>query len=215
MKAIKNIETLIERLSLIDRDWQRIIYDKTGAILLESLNLVSNCGYISLDADSEYSFSLGMDTTEYCEINSIDEVVSYIKAMESYSDRLLDVSYGSFAKSELFWGIFERILLRPENFSDSEEQEWGLYNIGTCKEHVELHMALIPCDAADIWLDISEKTTIDDALMKLVSQLNVEADYHDWLPTQNVFERVYSVPNTYEALKAKCSKGSVFGWLNT
>lgn len=214
MKAIKNIETLIERLTLEDKDWQRIIYDKTGVLLLASLNLVSNCGYISLDADSEYSYSSGVDTTAYCEINSIDEAISYIKTMESYSDRLLDVSYGRFTKSELFWGIFERILLRPENFSASEEQEWGLYSIGSYKEHVELHMALIPCDAADIWLDISKETTIDAALTMLVSQLNVETDYHDWLTPQKVFEGTYSVPNTYEELMANCSKGSVFGWLN-
>ena len=37
MKAINNIDTLIERLSLIDKDWQRIIYDKTGVILSERL----------------------------------------------------------------------------------------------------------------------------------------------------------------------------------
>ena len=210
MKAIRNMDTLIERLSLMDEDWQRIIYDKTGVILLESLDLVSNCGCIHLDEDSVYSYSSGVDMTEYCEINSIDEAIAYIKGMESYSDILQDVSYGSFTKAELYWGILERILLRPENFSN-DGQEWGLYNIGKHEEHVVLHMALIACDALDICLDISAETTIDDALNMLVSELNVEVEHNDLLLPQKVFEGTYSVPNTYEELKAECSKGLMFG----
>lgn len=210
MKAIKNLDTLIERLSLLDKDWQRSIYDKTGVILTEKLDLVSNCGCISLDEESDYSYSSGVDTTEYCEINSIDDTVSYIKAMESYSDILQDVSYGKFTKSEFYWGILERILLRPDNFSD-EGQEWGLYNIGLFEEQVVVCMALIACDSIDLYFDFSEETTLDDALMMLVAELNEEVEYSDWLPLQKIFDIKYSVPNTYEELKAKCYKGLMFG----
>lgn len=212
MKAIKNIETLVERLSLIDKDWQKIIYDKTGAILLESLNLVSNCGYISLDADSEYSYSSAIDTTEYCEINSIDEVISYIKEMESYSALLVDQSFGKFTKSDLFWGIYERILLQNDNMDESE-QYWGLYSIGQYNGNIELHMALIPCSPADIWLNITVDTSLDEALEMLVAELNVEVEYQEWLPMQKVFSTDYSVPKTYDEIKGKCSPGSFFGWL--
>ena len=54
MKAINNIDTLIERLALIDKDWQRIIYDKTGVILSERLSLVSNCGSVYLNDEDLY-----------------------------------------------------------------------------------------------------------------------------------------------------------------
>ena len=204
------METLIARLSLMDKDWQRIIYDATGVILLESLDLVSNCGCISLDEDSVYSYASGADVTEYCEVNSIDEAIAYIKAMDSYSDLFQDVSYGKFSKAELYWGILERILLRPENFSD-EGQAWGLYNIGTHGEQVQLHMALIACDAVDIGLDISEGTTLKAALQMVVTELNVSADVQDWIPYQKVFAGVYSVPRTYAELQDRCSTGVVFG----
>ena len=139
MKEINNIDTLIERLALIDKDWQRIIYDKTGVILSERLDLVSNCGIVDLvyedlyyDEDNEDN-----DEIEYCEINSIDEAISYIEAMKSSVDRLQDVSYGKFTKSELFWAILERILLRPENFDENGVQPWALYCIGKYEQDVE------------------------------------------------------------------------------
>lgn len=179
---------------------------------MESLNLVSNCGYISLDADSEYSYSSAIDTTEYCEINSIDEVISYIKEMESYSALLVDQSFGKFTKSDLFWGIYERILLQNDNMDESE-QYWGLYSIGQYNGNIELHMALIPCSPADIWLNITVDTSLDEALEMLVAELNVEVEYQEWLPMQKVFSADYSVPKTYDEIKGKCSPGSVFGWL--
>ena len=63
MKAINNIDTLIERLALIDKDWQRIIYDKTGIILSERLYLVSNCGSVDLEDESLY-FDEDIDSKE-------------------------------------------------------------------------------------------------------------------------------------------------------
>lgn len=213
MKPIKNIENLIQRLSSNDNSWQRTIYEATGVILTESLYLFSNCGCISLNIDFEYHYVSGVDTTEYCEVNSIEDIIAYIKEMESYSDFLIDVSYGNFTKSSLFWGIYERILLRHENHDEAGEQYWGLYSISKYEEHTELHMALIPCCSAEIWTDISTETTINDVLAELVSVINVEADNRDWLPVQKVFDVNYAVPNTYDELKAKCSKGEVFGWL--
>lgn len=212
MKAIKNIDSLVSRMASINNQWQRIVFDSTGVILLENLTLFGNCGYISLDQDSDYSYVSGVDTTEYCEINTVAELVSYIKEMESYSALLVDQSFGKFTKSELFWGIYEWILLQYDNMNESE-QYWGLYNIGQYKENVELHMALIPCSPADIWLNITEDTTLDEALEMLVAELNVEVEYNDWIPMQKVFKGNYNVPKTYDEILEKCSPGAVFGWL--
>lgn len=212
MKAINNIDTLIERLALIDKDWQRIIYDKTGVILSERLNLVSNCGIVDLvyedlyyDEDNEDN-----DEIEYCEINSIDEAISYIEAMKSSVDRLQDVSYGKFTKSELFWAILERILLRPENLNEDGVQPWALFSIGKDEQDVVAWIwdALTGWNA--IGLDITEETTLDDALMMFASELNVDAEVQDWAPYLKIFDVEYSVPNTYEELKTAFSKGSVF-----
>ena len=212
MKEINNIDTLIERLALIDKDWQRIIYDKTGVILSERLNLVSNCGSVDLvyedlyyDEDNEDN-----DEIEYCEINSIDEAISYIEAMKSSVDRLQDVSYGKFTKSELFWAILERILLRPENLNEDGVQPWALFSIGKDEQHVEVWIWDVFNGYNAIWLDITEKTTLDDALMMLVSELNPNAEDQDWAPYLKIFDVEYSVPNTYEELKTAFSKGSVF-----
>ena len=212
MKEINNIDTLIERLALIDKDWQRIIYDKTGIILSERLSLVSNCGSVYLndedlyyDEDNEDNYEI-----EYCEINSIDEAISYIEAMKSSVDRLQDVSYGKFTKSELFWAILERILLRPENFDENGVQPWALFSIGKDEQDVVAWIwdALTGWNA--IGLDITEETTLDDALMMFASELNVDAEVQDWAPYLKIFDVEYSVPNTYEELKTIFSKGSVF-----
>ena len=212
MKEINNIDTLIERLALIDKDWQRIIYDKTGVILSERLNLVSNCGIVDLvyedlyyDEDNEDN-----DEIEYCEINSIDEAISYIEAMKSSVDRLQDVSYGKFTKSELFWAILERILLRPENFDENGVQPWTLYCIGKYEQDVEVWIGDVLTGWNAIGLEITEETTLDDALMMLVSHLNINAEVQDWAPYLKIFDIEYSVPNTYEELKTIFSKGSVF-----
>ena len=209
MKAINNIDTLIERLALIDKDWQRIIYDKTGVILSERLYLVSNCGIVYLD-DEDLYYNEDNDEIEYCEINSIDEAISYIEAMKSSVDRLQDVSYGKFTKSELFWAILERILLRPENFDENGVQPWALFSIGKDEQDVEAWI----WDALTSWnaigLDITEETTLDDALMMFASELNINAEVQDWAPYLKIFDIDYSVPNTYEELKTIFSKGSVF-----
>lgn len=209
MKAINNIDTLIERLSLIDKDWQRIIYDKTGVILSERLSLVSNCGSVYLN-DEDLYYDDDNDEIEYCEINSIDEAILYIQAMKSSVDRLQDVSYGKFTKSELFWAILERILLRPENFDENGVQPWALFSIGKDEQDVEAWI----WDALTSWnaigLDITEETTLDDALMMFASELNINAEVQDWAPYLKIFDIDYSVPNTYEELKTIFSKGSVF-----
>lgn len=209
MKAINNIDTLIERLALIDKDWQRIIYDKTGVILSERLYLVSNCGIVYLD-DEDLYYNEDNDEIEYCEINSIDEAISYIEAMKSSVDRLQDVSYGKFTKSELFWAILERILLRPENLNEDGVQPWALYCIGKYEQHVEVWIWDVFNGYNAIWLDITEKTTLDDALMMLVSELNPNAEDQDWAPYLKILDVEYSVPHTYEELKTIFSKGSVF-----
>ena len=209
MKAINNIDTLIERLSLIDKDWQRIIYDKTGVILSERLSLVSNCGSVYLN-DEDLYYDDDNDEIEYCEINSIDEAISYIQAMKSSVDRLQDVSYGKFTKSELFWAILERILLRPENFDENGVQPWALFSIGKDEQDVEAWIwdALTGWNA--IGLEITEETTLDDALMMFASELSINAEVQDWAPYLKIFDIDYSVPNTYEELKTIFSKGSVF-----
>ena len=210
MKAINNIDTLIERLALIDKDWQRIIYDKTGIILSERLYLVSNCGSVDLEDESLY-FDEDIDTIEYCEVNSIDEAISYIEAMKCSLDGLLqDVSYGKFTKSELFWAILERILLRPENFNEDGVQPWALYCIGKDEQDVEVWIGDVLTGWNATSLEITDKTTLDDALKMLVSELNTGADDEDGPPYQKIFDVEYSVPNTYEDLKTIFSKGSVF-----
>ena len=171
---------------------------------------MSNCGSVFLEDESLY-FDEDNDEIEYCEINSIDEAISYIEAMKSSLDGLLqDVSYGKFTKSELFWAILERILLRPENFDENGVQPWALFSIGKDEQDVEAWIwdALTGWNA--IGLDITEETTLDDALMMFASELNINAEVQDWAPYLKIFDIDYSVPNTYEELKTIFSKGSVF-----
>lgn len=89
-------------------------------------------------------------------------------------------------------------------------QIWALFSIGKDEQHVDLDIFDVLGGHGSIWLDITEETTLDDALVMFVAQLNENADVQDWIPYQNIFEVKYSVPNTYEELKAIFSKGTVF-----
>lgn len=88
-----------------NQEWQRMIYDEPVAILILNNGygtLLSNCGYIDLDHDSERCSKNSIDCAEYCEMKSIEELINYIKSMKSYDDFRRDISYGKFTKSELF-----------------------------------------------------------------------------------------------------------------
>lgn len=214
MKAILNMDKLLNTLSEEDPLWQEKIYARTGVIpVFKCGALFSNCGYIDLDRDAEYCYVSGEDRTEYCEINSISEFVEYILEMESYQEFLVDVSLGRFTKADLFWAVYSTIINPVENrlhADGSIDAEWGLYSIRFCQEHLELNMAVIACGPADLWIDIDEETELPEALNHIVEQMNMED-----LPKQKVFmEYLQKKPTTFEELKKKLELDGEFNWLH-
>lgn len=219
MKAIINTKVLKEILSSQDKNWQERIYDETGVLLLflkSSPILFSNCGYIDLDIDAEYRYSNTKDQTEYCVISSIEEMTDYILKMPSYKEFLMDCSLGNFSKSELFWGIYSRIISAPQNLALSKNPGdivYGLYSIGEYEGKIDLYMAAVEYNAMSIWLPIDPNLSLNDVLDILVKELNeISEDLGEPL-YDNHIENEVSVPSSYSDLLRVLAPKAEFGWL--
>lgn len=219
MKAIKNDKELMIILGSEDVDWQRIIYVRTGVLLLFPQSgpiLFSNCGYIDLDHDADYKSFNGRDETAYCSITSIEEMVDYILAMPSYENFLKDVSYGAFSKAELFWGVYSRVISAPQNLALSKNPGnvvYGLYSICEYMGKIDLYMAAVEYDAMNIWLPINQNLVLNDMLDILVRELNeIAVDLGEPL-YKNHIENEIRVPSSYSELLRVLAPGAEFGWL--
>ena len=182
MKAIGNIQDLVDILSTEDTDWQKTIYNKTGVLVLINKHggvLLSNCGYVDLDVDAEYRSLHGKDVTQYTVIKSIQDLIEYILEMDSYHNYLVDIPLGQFTKSELFWSVQNQIILADGNQRRSDGtvyQDWGLYRISVYnrpippfseqkeEEMIVLDMALVDYDSTEIWIPRRLDLKLSDAL---------------------------------------------------
>lgn len=193
MKAIKNIDELC--IVITADDWLRQVYAATGVIPVPSVNnvtLVSNCGSVDLDADAEYHYSRGEDLTEYCNIKTPDNLIEYIKGMESYRDYLVDQPLGSFSKSELHWAVKERILRFYE--------DWALIRIGVSENEIAFHMALSGYDSTEINTPVG--LNLEETLRCLVREMNDLTEGLGDIPPCRVRDRVFSVPRSFDELMA-------------
>lgn len=220
MNAIRNMKELESVLSSYDSNWQRIIYEATGVILIPHKNgpiLFSNCGYIDLDIDAEYSGINGGDNTEYCSILSIDDIIEYILNMPSYHTVLKDVSYGKFSKSELFWSIYSYIIFAEQNLVLSDNPGdivYGLYSISEYENAIDLNMAAVAYDAITYSIPNFSTITLNEALALLVEQIN-DTSREIGEPLYSIYaENDIEIPTSYEGLLKKLQTNAEFGWLN-
>lgn len=213
MKPIKDRDELLHILENENPNWQKEIYEKTGVILMFAnygAVLFSNCGYLDFDCDTACYYRSGTDET------AIASLVECIKSMESYAEYLVDFSYGKFTKSELFWGIYERILLPIENQTLPDgtiETLWGLYKIGRYEEQVWLDMALIASDEINFEIDITKETTLHEALDSIAMTMTEITEIPGFC-LKNV-EKEYEVPRTYNELLNQTMPGGKFEWLRS
>lgn len=189
----KNIKELCR---LISKDeWQKSVYSATGVIPVlssGSIPLVSNCGFIELDSDAEYRYRKGEDLTEYCMVNSPEDLIHYISKMESYHKYLFDQPLGSYTKSELFWAVKERILRFYE--------DWELDRIRATKDEITLEMGLSGYDSTDI--DVPLGMNLNQTLSSVVEKMNFLIDGLNDIPLCRVHDRRFSVPRRFEELIA-------------
>lgn len=227
MRAIENLKNLQNLLNSKDPSWQEKLYDQTGVIAIlrgDSAILLSNCGYIDLDADAEYRYVRGEDLTQYCTITSTDELAEYICQMESYHEFLVDQSFGRFTKAELFWAVHSQIVDADENTirkNGEKIQDWGLYRISTYfhklknENEITLDMALIDYDACEMWIPWKKGLGLSDCLEHLVAEMNsITEDIDDISVYQVRYEKPIQVPKSYKELIALTQPGNVFDWLN-
>ena len=116
MERIHNIDVLEKILSKEDPLWQRRVYEEIGVAVLPwkeekpYWGLISSCGLADLEDDAEHRVANGRDESSCCDICSIEQLISYIKRMDTYRNVLQDISLGEFNKSDLFWAVYYRIL---------------------------------------------------------------------------------------------------------
>lgn len=215
MKAIRNMNRLSTLLEHENTAWQRVIYENTNTLPVffdKYALLVSNCGYVDLDNDAEYSYSKGCDHTEYCDIESINDLIIYIKGMESYRKYLIDRSFGRFSKSDLFWAVFYRILRYSENLKCNDGSiypAWHLSSIHEDEGRIVLDMALVDYDSIEMSLNIEANTTLDDALETLVTEINQINTTVDGLSQYSIDHIAAQVPHTYEELQRSIERGMI------
>lgn len=226
MKAIRNIEGIPAILKKEDAQWLKKVYDETGIIVAfrsKDAILVGKCGYIDLDNDAEYSVSGGVDTTQYCDIRTTNDLVEYVRAMDSYHKYLVDDSLGTFNKSDLFWAAIEQIIFAKDNQVHKDGKvyrDWGLNRISTYysepdnEEKIVLDMDLIEYDSTEIWISKRGTMSINEALDVICNEINaITADMKD-IPQYSVrSNRSYHVPNSYEEMLSLLQTDGVFGWL--
>lgn len=196
MKAIKNIDELC--IVITADDWQRPVYAGTGVIPVPFTNgvtLVSSCGFVDLDADAEYHYSRGEDLTECCTIETPDDLIKYIKGMESYRDYLVDQPLGRFSKSELYWAVKERILRFYE--------DWELYRIGVSENEIALQMALSGYDSTEISTPVG--LSLDETLRYVAQEMNALTEGLGDIPPCRVRDRLFTVPISFSDLLSSCS----------
>lgn len=217
MKAIKNDFLELQKvLASNDVNWQRIIYDRLGVLLLlkKTPILFSNCGYIDLDFDVEYRYVSGVDKTEYIEIHSIEDMIEYISNMPSYYKYLKDVAYDKYTKSELFWAICSRVIYAPQNLELSLPVENVLYGLNTISEYngeLELDISVVDRDTGIISLPLG--LTLNETLNLLVKQLNDCAIELGEPIYANRTENNVCVPSSYDDVLKKLESNAEFGWL--
>ena len=215
MKPIKNQSELPIILANESSNWQETVYDQTGVIPVFQDSepvIISNCGYIDLDADTEFRYFRGADLTEYYTISSIKEFITYILAMESYQKYLVNQTFGQFDKATLFWAIHNQIIYPLENQTRSDgsvKQDWSLLRISTYnkrdnEEVIDIEMSLIEYDAVGIWIPKKGNLSLSTCLESVVEEMNsITADIEvEEIPRYNVCkEKEVCVPYTYADLK--------------
>lgn len=231
MKAIENLNNLVDILNEEDNDWQKKIYNEIGVLVLINQHggvLLSNCGYIDLVIDAEYVYLSGNDKTEYTSIKSIQELIDYILNMESYHRFLVDMSLGQFTKSELFWSVQNQIVLAEENQhreDGSAYQDWGLYRISTetrpispynenNEEVIVLDMALVDYDTTEILIPRREDFGLSDALKKVTTEMNTITEDINDIPQYSVYcDKQVIVPNSFDDIERLIQPNGLFSWL--
>lgn len=221
MKAIRNLQSLALQLNSETSNWQKLVYEVTGVIPVQckdnSIALFGACGYIDLSDDADYRYSNGQDVTDYCEILSIQELVSYILAMESYQNILVDRSFGQFSKSELFWGIWSTLISPKTNQQRPDgscTQDWGLYHIQLYNGHIDLHMPLIEYNDCSLWIDHNPNQSLSEALEAVAIEMNNGTEDLEDIPVYHVIHsELQAPPSSFEELYSKLQPGQEFDWL--
>ena len=221
MKAIKNQQNLALQLANETSDWQKLVYNATSVIPVSckdsSITLFGACGYIDLSDDAVYRYSKNQDATDYCEILSVQELISYILAMESYQNILVDESLGLFSKSELFWGIWSTLISPKTNQQRPDgscTQDWGLYHIQLYNGHIDLHMPLIEYNDCSLWIDHIPHQSLSEALEAVAIEMNKVTEDLEEIPIYRVLHgELQAPPSSFEDLYSKLQPGGEFDWL--
>lgn len=217
MKAITNIGCLEKMLIAEDPSWQRMVFEKTGVIVLPGgqkqyhWDLVSSCGYADLgdDVDSNDGF---------CVLESIDDLIEYIMSMDAFNCALKNIKINDFYKADLFWAICERILFlnsyqdTTNNTYPDGNQVFGMRAIwgptgsdrqGVCDGHLWFDMSACGADAlSGIYVEVTDAVSLSRIIDLVAEQLECYEDILEGAKLLYHRDDDYSTPITYEEVLA-------------
>lgn len=227
-------------------DWQRIIYEKTGVLVRInycSVSFETTCAYIvfqryqkeELDSDQkldcthplcrqsvENSRNYDLETYDISNVRNLDDLIESIRQMHCYRQYLQDQNLGKFSKSDLYYGIWNRIFLAdinysridpnfgyeydPQFFTVDYDDSTRIYHVAITYEFGQrIYNAYDSYGFSKFYLQIREDTTLDDALKEVCDKLNkykeeLWSDNDKVLCYETAPAADFKVPETYEEL---------------
>ena len=208
---INDMHELEKNLDCENADWRKFVFEKTGVVVLPGADkagndwrLVSNCGeseFISL----EYDYESNNDIAENSCIKSIADLIEHITESRTFRTVLQDVNFGTFNKSDLFWGIQYRIMRQNCYKGNPLQQVYGMRAIS--KEGNTLWFDTSACGLDEIpgvEVEMKDGDTLTSVIEQVAQQLkefrDSQVDWSDEEYPRFSYEPTFAftVPRTFE-----------------
>lgn len=203
MFPIENIDTMDERLSKQNPNWQEELYNKIGVYCEKRPNyyqLYTACGSIDLEYETE--------SPAECEfiINTVDDLAIYITQMQAYKTILSDEVYGNFKKSEVFLHLLYNVIIPTtaathKKYKD-ESEHLSLYNIEDLDNTFTVYFAFDERDGSYESFEISDSLTLEQVINTFADSLKATIQSCNIAIEVVVTDDKVEIPDTLEKLKS-------------
>ena len=115
----------------------------------------------------------------------------------------LDAEYDNFSKSELFWGIYQRIIIpsREKMGVGNSEDSLRLFHIYEKEDSLILYFHFDDIDEAEFWISNGVHMLLDDAIEEVYHQIKKAIADIDFVDDIILVENEIVVPSENEVLQ--------------
>lgn len=206
MLPIKNIESLNEILLKQDPEWKKKVYNEIGVYCMKNDHMHSYVLYStsgSADLDDEVCYY--SDNKDFEEIESVNDLVDYIKSMESFKTILMDKSYGKVKKSELFNDILYNIVVPTIEQTKKKYGDDAVYivpfNIIDDGFSVLFNYAYSGIDETYEKLKVENTSTIESIMEQFIENISKVITENNLSVELTISKKHFNVPKSFNELK--------------